>query len=179
MHRISVIVLTFLLGAQSQAGAKVTIPNVSLQVTVQQKENGTLSSGYHILHLVCWQGSCSLTSNTLNQCMKAGSGNEAFFPKVERVSTDEGNLVVTPISDTELDVRERDPEAELVFRFGFEEAPKSLMATKTTSFSGGFVKNSVILHKILTVEYVPLKQDFTEVKMDCAAVLPGLSQLGK
>ena len=70
------------------------IPNAVLRVTVQQKEDGKLYPGFHILELHCWDGACSLSSVSLNQCGESGSGKMAFYPKVQHSTTPEGTLKV-------------------------------------------------------------------------------------
>jgi hypothetical protein len=59
-------------------------------------------------------------------------------------------------------------------RLGYEKDTQNTMSTKVTSFSGGFVKNSLIAERVLTVEYVPLMGAFQEVQLDCAVALPGV-----
>jgi hypothetical protein len=157
--------------------AQQRIPDVVLEVTVQQREDGKLDRGLHVLKLVCFDSRCSLTTVSLNQCHQSGEGKPAFAPVVERSSTSEGNLSVTREGRT-LVVRESgaDLGGDYVNNFRFEYAlPASgLAATKLVSFSGGFVKNSVLLKKVITIEYVPLPRPFQVVALDCGVLLPGL-----
>ena len=39
---------------QTSAGSGANIPNVSLEVTVKQKEHGSVGKGLHVAHLLCW-----------------------------------------------------------------------------------------------------------------------------
>ena len=103
---------------------------------------------------------------------------QVFYPKIERRSTVERNLRVTRQGNV-LVVQEGgfDAGGEIgtTHRFGFEPARgDATFATRITSYSGGFVKNSQILQKVITVNYVPLKNPFQEVVLQCAALLPGL-----
>ncbi|NOS74716.1 MAG: hypothetical protein HOP36_09325, partial [Methyloglobulus sp.] len=176
MRLLSILTIGVLWTCQVIAAQKPSIPNVNLQVTVQQKENGIIATDwYHILHLQCFDGSCSLTSTSLNQCKESYTGNKVFYPKVERSSTVEGNLTVTSVRDGELEVHESDVLVKSTYLFSFEPTSNSI-ADNLTGFSGGFVKNSIIAEKVLTVEYIPLKKRFIEVKLDCSVLLPGLSE---
>jgi hypothetical protein len=46
-------------------GGDYNIPNASLRVTVQQKEEGKITKGFHVLELSCWEGNCSLSSKKI------------------------------------------------------------------------------------------------------------------
>jgi hypothetical protein len=60
-------------------------------------------------------------------------------------------------------------------RFGFERtSAKLIYATRITSYSGGFVKHSDLLQKVITVNYIALKKPFQEVVLDCVVLLPGV-----
>lgn len=161
---------TVIVGQQS-------VPDATLDVTVRQREQGTLDRAMHILELRCFDGQCSLTSITLNQCMQSGEGRPAFYPKVQRSSTAERNLAVRNEGRT-LIVRESgvDMGGDYVnnFRFEYATPTKGRVATGLLSFSGGFVKNSTILGRVITIEYVPLQNSFQVVGLDCGALLPGV-----
>jgi len=86
--------LALLLITPAFALSSDNIPNASLRVTVQQREEGKTSKGLHLLELSCWDGNCSLTSVSLNQCMESGSGQKAFYPAVQYSATWIGNLKV-------------------------------------------------------------------------------------
>lgn len=173
----------FMLAASALAwtvlAAPARVPNVSLKVTFQQKEDGRLDKGLHLFELFCWDGQCSMTSLSLNQCSALGSSKPSFYPKVVRTSTQEGNLRVLGF-DGVLDVLETADdlggESTIRLRIGYAHAGNNNVATKVTSFTGGFVKNSIILKKVLTVEYVPLPREWQDVIMDCPASLPGVSR---
>src|SRR5262245_61625081 len=92
------------------AAAEVPIPDANLRVAVRQKEDGKLGKSLHIVHLSCWQGDCSLTWLTLNQCTATVDGKAAFPPKIERSSTREGTLQVFALGDV-LEVKETDLDA--------------------------------------------------------------------
>ena len=159
------------------ANAQPAIPDVHLEVAVQQREGGKLERGLHLLDLSCWDRQCSLTSVSLNQCGESGEGKPAFFPKVQRSSTLEGNLSVRAVGST-LVVKETgsDIGGDYVnnLRFEYEMPQKGLAATRLRGFSGGFVKNSAILQKVLTIEYVPLPKRNQVLTLDCGVLLPGV-----
>ena len=148
-------------------------------MTVQQKEDGKLNAGLHVLELFCWDRACSLSSVSLNQCRESGSGKRAFYPKVQYSSTRDGSLKVWNEGNT-LVVQETgsDIGGEYTnnFRFDYEQPRESGIASRLVGFSGGYVKNSVILRKTLTVQYVPLPNMNQVVNLDCGVLLPGLDK---
>jgi hypothetical protein len=153
------------------------LPDATLEVTVQQKVDGRTEKGLHLLNLQCWDGKCSLTSLTLNQCGTAGSGKLAFYPKINRTSTEEGNLSVKDLGGV-LEVKQSTldigGESTATFRIGYAIRAGVGAATEVTSFSGGYVKHSVLLKRVVTVEYAPLIGSFHEIPLDCAVLLPGV-----
>lgn len=155
------------------------IPNASLQVAVQQKEEGKINKGYHVLELSCWEGNCFLSTVSLNQCGESGSGEKAFYPKVKHSATGMNNLKVRN-EDRSLIVQETgsDMFGDYVnnLRFDYEFTGKGKIADRLVGFSGGFVKNSAILKKVLTIEYVPLKKFNQVIKLDCGVLLPGVDK---
>jgi len=162
--------------------AQSNIPNALLEITIRQSEGGKVERGLHMLQLSCWNGQCELTTLTLNQCWSPSDRKQGFFPKIVRVSTQDGNLQVTRQGNV-LVVREVgvDVGGDYVttLRFGFEPASKTdLEVRNLTSFSGGFVKNSAILKRVITVDYVALEGDglFQPVELDCAVMLPTLTK---
>jgi hypothetical protein len=96
---VAFVYLATLLLSSELLAAGLRAPNASLEVTVRQKEEGKLDKGLHLFHLLCWDGECSLTALSLNQCGPAGSGKPAFYPKIERTSTREGNLKVSHLGN--------------------------------------------------------------------------------
>lgn len=177
---LKVAILLFVAGVmpwREPFATELRIPNASLEVTVRQKEEGKLGKGLHFFHLLCWEGECSLTTLSLNQCGPAGSGKPAFFPKIERTSTREGNLKVTKLGDV-LQVQQVNVdiggESTTTLRFGYALSSSSTLANRLLAFSGGFVKSSEILKRVITVELVPLIGAFHEVPLDCAVLLPGV-----
>ena len=153
------------------------IPNANLRVTVQQREDGKINKGFHILQLSCWDGDCSLSSVALNQCMESGSGKKAFYPKVQYSATWMGNLKVRN-EEKSLVVQETGSDlfGDYVnnLRFDYEPEGKDKIVTRLTGFSGGYVKNSALLKKVLTTEYVPLPNATQVMKLDCDVLLPGV-----
>jgi len=157
------------------------IPNASLRVTVQQKEEGKISKGFHILELSCWEGKCSLSSVSLNQCFDFGSGKRAFFPKVQYSATWLSNLKVKNEGNT-LVVQETGSDAfgDYVnnLRFEYQAVGKGDVVNRLVGFSGGYIKNSDLLKKVITVEYIPLQKADQVIKLDCNVLLPGVDKGG-
>ncbi len=88
--------LLFSFGCAFLLHAQVSkIPDASLEITVRQRDQGKIEKGLHILRLDCFKQRCSLTTVTLNQCVK-----NDFVPKIERTSTDEGTLRVKNVGST-------------------------------------------------------------------------------
>jgi hypothetical protein len=178
-RKLIVVVIAFLSAVPSALSlAQSSVPNVRLEVTIRQEENGQVEKGYHVLDLLCWDGECSLTSLSLNQCGPAASGKQAFYPKIRRTTTAEGNLKVTRqgnvlvVQETGSDVG---GDYVTTHRIGFEPARgDAIFATRVTSYSGGYVKDSQILKRVITVNYVALKNRSQEVNLDCAVLLPGV-----
>lgn len=165
--------------AQVIAAPVDSIPNAHLSVTVQQKEDGKIDKGFHILELSCWDGNCSLSSVSLNQCGESGLGKKAFYPKVQYSATWMGNLKVRNVGNS-LVVQETgsDIGGDYVnnLRFDYEPVGKDKIVNRLIGFSGGFVKNSAILKKALTIEYVPLTKANQVMKLDCDVLLPGIDK---
>jgi hypothetical protein len=51
------------------ASSSDSIPNAKLRVTVQQREDGKINKGFHVLELSCWDGTCSLSSVSLTELL--------------------------------------------------------------------------------------------------------------
>ena len=171
-----------LLGSTALGSQSLNIPNVLLEVTVQQRTEGELSKAFHIWELSCWQGECELTILTLNQCVPGvgtstilGGRGSAFYPKIQRFPG-VGLLKVTNLGDA-LDVKVQFPDdnAVMTARIGYrKERPSSNFASVVTSFSGGAVKQSAILEKVITWDLVPIKGT-QRVVLDCPALVFGVS----
>lgn len=134
---------------------------------------------FHVLELTCWNGDCSLSTLTLNQCFQSGAGRKAFFPKVQYSATSLGNLKVKNEGKS-LVVQETgsDTFGDYVtnLRFDYEPTDKGEIVTRLIGFSGGYVKNSMLLKKVLTTEYVPLPKRNQVIKLDCDVLLPGVDK---
>ncbi len=53
---------------------------------------------------------------------------------------------------------------------------KDDIVDQLVGFSGGYVKNSALLKKVITTEYVPLPMANQIMKMDCDVLLPGIDK---
>lgn len=156
-----------------------SIPNANLKVTVQQREDGKINAGFHILELSCWEGKCSLSSVSLNQCFDFGSGKKAFYPKAQYSATWLGNLKVSNEGKTVV-VQETgsDTFGEYVnnFRFEYQAVARGDVVNRLVGFSGGYIKNSGLLKKVITMEYVPLQKADQIMRLDCDVLLPGVDK---
>jgi hypothetical protein len=156
------------------------VPNAMLDVTVRQKEEGKLGKGLHLFQVRCWDGECSLSALSLNQCGRAGSGKPVFAPAIERTSTREGNLRVSNsgnVLELQQELSDVGGRSTATLRIGYAIGGSTAIADRVTSFSGGFVKRSAIVERMIAVEYVPLMGEFQEVRLDCAVLLPGVRAL--
>lgn len=171
---VAVLILT-----PSIVSSADNIPNAYLRVTVQQKEEGKINKGFHILELSCWDGNCSLSSVSLNQCMESGSGEKAFYPKVQYSTTWMGNLKVRNegnslvVQETGSDIG---GDSVTNLRFDYKPVGKDKIVNRLIGFSGGYVKNSILLKKVLTTDYVPLPKANQVMKLDCGVLLPGIDK---
>ena len=181
LRTLSLAAVAILCFSIASAALQRTVPNASLEFTIQQKDAQRTEKGFHFLRLFCWDGECSLTILTLNQCGPSSSGTLGFYPGIARTSTREGNLEVTTQGNvlvTKETGRDIGGDYVTTLRIGFERPPQGTTATLVTSFSGGFVKNSNLLKKVITVEYVPLLQGhgLQPVRLDCDMLLPGVGK---
>ena len=171
--------LAILILATSTASLADNTPNAELSVTFQQKEEGKIINGFHILKLSCWDGNCSLSSVSLNQCMESGSGEKAFYPKVQYSTTRMGNLKVRNqgnslvVQETGTDIG---GDYVMNLRFDYKAAGKDKIVNHLIGFSGGYVKNSILLNKVITTDYVPLLKSWQVMKLDCGVLLPGIDK---
>ncbi len=161
--------------------AQSDVPNAHLRIGVRQKEDGKIGEGIHIMELRCWNGQSSLTTVSLGQCSDWGFGN-AFYPIVERSSTAEGTLKVKNegnvliVQELGFDIGGEGGESTINMRFQYQPVDKGQVVSKLTGFSGGFVKNSAILHKVITCEYIPYTKPIQSVKLDCNVRVPGIDE---
>jgi len=161
--------------------AQQKIPDTILRVTVQQREKGKLNPELHFQVLSCWRGECSLTSVTLNSCRPSPVSRGKASPLiVERSSTREGNLAVTKegntlvVVETGADIGGRYVTTQ---RFKYEDPRDGGVVQKLVGYSGGFVKDSVMAQQVITVDFVPFRGTYREVKLDCPLGLPGVDAL--
>ncbi len=173
MRRISLALLA-LVFCFSYGLSEDTVPDVHLFVTVQQKEEGKVSQGYHLLTLSCYNGHCSLMTTSIGQCSTGPLGKQSAPVIVDRVATWEGNLRVRMEGGT-LVAQETgsDIGGDYVTTLRFA-VKKSGQDYRLVGFSGGTVKNSRILQKVLTLEFIPLKGAYSDITLDCPVRLPGL-----
>jgi hypothetical protein len=180
MKQTAIYFLSLLLFIASIAGASSDIiPDAKLRVTVRDKIDGKINKGLTVLELSCWNNQCSLSSVSLNNCMEDSSGKKVFYPSVQYSATWLGNLKVRNVRES-LIVEERgnDVFGSYVNNFQFSYTPvgKDKMINRLIGFSGGSVKNSALLKKVLTIDYVPLPKRNQVIKLDCGVLLPGVDK---
>lgn len=173
MKSLIIAVLTLLAVSPTLTQSRQAVPGLTLRVGVRQKEDGKLDKGIHILTLQCGGGQCSLTSVSLNQCSTSPLGKPTFPAVVQVSSTRAGTLSVTK-SGNVLKVEEKFDDiggsGTNTFLFAYEIKGTPLL----TSFSGGFTKHSVILNRVVTVEYIPFQYMMQAVPLDCPILVPGI-----
>ena len=180
MKKTAVYLLPFMLFISSTTAlSSDKVPNSKLRVTVQQKADGKIINGFHVLELSCLDGNCSLSSISLNECGEAGSGKQAFYPKFQYSSTAIGNLKARNDGNT-IVVQETgsDMIGDYVnnLRFEYEPAGEDNTVTHLKGFSGGYIKNSPGLKKTFKLDYVPLSKFSQVMKLDCGVLLPGIDK---
>ena len=176
---ISVFIISETYGADFKE-----LPNGNLVVAYQQLSEGKLSESIHEISLLCVSGQCSMTTLTVNQCWDAPEG-KSFSPKIERTSTDEGNLIVIAIEQGVIEVEERYSASTFKYRFKYTTRADPSFSARVgirgnlwikdlTEFSGAAVKQSDILKKVISWECVPLKGTFVAVKPCGKMMLRGI-----
>jgi len=180
MEKMALLLLSLMLFSTAAAASPPeSIPDSRLRVTVQQKSNGKIVDGFHILELSCLNDKCALSTVSLNECVEAGGGMQAFTPRSEYASTSLGNLKVRNEGNT-LVVQETGSDKIGVYeknlRFEYEPAGNIRSVTRLTGFSGSYVKNSPVLHKVFALDYVPLLKGSQVMKLDCGVLLPGINK---
>jgi hypothetical protein len=174
--------------------AQTKIPNLHIELSFRQLEEGVLSQGIHLLNLWCSDGRCDLTILTLNQCLA-----DRFYPKVELDSNmmlagrNEGTLQVKSLGEGLLHIEQNLlGEGKITYFLRFKEAQTEAEKSQThnslftrsdlkkiilTDFKGNFTKYSAMLDKVISVEYVPLTEEYTTLNLDCGALIPGTTSL--
>jgi hypothetical protein len=182
------------------AHAQNKIPNVHFELSFRMLEEGKLSENFHLFELWCSDGRCDLTLLTLNQCI-----GDRSFPKVETSSTGilagQGKEPTLRVKHTVNNVLELEQDIDFDGKMSFYIQYK-IAQTETekhqthnrlfthsnenpvkrlviTSFKGGFTKYSSTLNKIVSVEYVPITEEYTVIKLDCGVLIPGTVSLKK
>lgn len=186
--KAAVLVVTFALSVGVSLAAEP--PNGELKVAYRQLEEGELSDHVHHTVLSCLDGQCSLTAVTLNRCVPY-FGEQVFYPLVERTSTAEGNLSVVEVRDGELVAEERYKGALFKLRYTYTvrsnpELSRAVRLRQTrwfdklTGFSGGVVKDSPWVGKVITWQLVPIKVPFkgalAVVEPRCKILLDGVPE---
>ncbi len=178
MQVFTIVALGYLASTWNQALAQrgERIPDATLEVGVRQQYDGKTDPGVIILRLDCFKQRCTLTSVTINQCRSLGlGGGEAFAPKIERASTDEGNLTVRSVG-TAFEVEERSSSltGDGFTKYRFQYMPDKNLVTHLVGFTGGYVKDSSAilgLGRVLASEYIPLPKSVNLIPLKCTSVI--------
>jgi hypothetical protein len=190
-HKLSVFVLLiFPLSVPALAQAP---PNGTLEVAYRQRESSGLSDSVHLLSLTCFDGNCTATTLTVNQCvpwaLPGGGSQSGFYPKVEQAKTVEQNLTVHEMHNSVLSVEERHAHKDgivLKYRFGFTTYDNADLSRqlglktiryfqRVTTFSGSAVKDSSVMNKVLSWELVPVRGRPAIIEPKCKIAVFGLS----
>jgi hypothetical protein len=166
-----------LLVTPAAASSSDSIPDATLRVAAQQRVEGKIVKGFHVLELSCRDGNCSLSTVSLNQCEESEPGKQAFYPKSQYSSTVIGNLKARNEGKS-IVVQETggDLFGNYVYdlRFDYEPSRDDKVIIRLTGFSGNYVKNSPAVNKVFKFDYVPLPKASQVMKLDCGALLPGI-----
>lgn len=160
-------------------------PNGALKVAYHQRNAGKLSDSVHHIKLWCSDGQCNMTTLTLNQCAPWDKLRKVFYPKVQRTSTAEKTLSVSEINNGLLVAEDKEGESTFKYRFTYTvrldpEMSKLVRLREVrwfdelTGFSGGALKYSTILKKVVTWDLVPLKGRSPIIKAACNILLNGV-----
>lgn len=158
---VGLILVLAAIGLQAQVRRA---PDGELAVAYRQRENGKLSQQVFQNWLECSAGECTLTTLTLGQCI-AG----AFYPKLQRWTTRDGSLSTDLVAPGVLHAEFKEGGATFQLRFTFESSGRRF--GRLREFSGGVVKQSDVLNRVITWELVPLRVLDSTVKFDCPASL--------
>ena len=180
---LAILVVLFTI-SYSLAADREQIPNGILEVAYRQLTDGKLSESVHNITLSCYDGKCSMTTLTLNQCFDFPDG-KSFYPKIERTSTAEGNLVVNMIKKGIIDVEEKFSSSTFKYRFTHKTQSNPSLSKSVgahtvlwfddlTAFSGAVIKQSDILNKVISWQLVPLKGQTAIIKPACDINLKGV-----
>lgn len=143
------------------------VPDGEYAIAYRQLQDGKLSQAVFQNWLECVDGACTLTTLTIGQCI-AG----AWYPKVQRWSTGAGDLSVIASAPQTLSVQFKAGEATFRLRLEFEQGGPWFR--KVTSFSGGVVKDSAVLDRVITWEFVPLHSSDAELTPSCPVSVDAL-----
>jgi hypothetical protein len=97
----------------------------------------------------------------------------------------DGDLSLVSTGDNEIVIRETEADTIFTYRFTFQPIINAELSKSTgsntnrwfhrlTNFSGGAVKNSSILKKVISWDLVPLKGDWVAVKPKCNMQFKGI-----
>ena len=138
---LTMVVVELMLTGTALAQAK--IPDIHIEMSYRQREDGKLSEGVHVFELWCADGRCDLTVTTINQCFWG-----LFTPKVERSSNmiiagqREGTLKVTYSGQGILQLEEDIVEGKISYFLRFREAKTEIEKLQTLNnlFPKGDIK---------------------------------------
>jgi hypothetical protein len=184
LAKLFLITISVFIISETYAADFKELPNGNLVVAYRQLSEGKLSESIHEISLLCASGQCSITTLTVNQCWDSPEG-KSFHPKIERTSTEEGNLIVIAIEKGVIEVEERYSAATFKYRFKFTTSADPSFSARLgirgnlwfkdlIGFSGAVVKQSDILNKVISWECVPLKGAWVSVKPCGKMMLRGI-----
>jgi hypothetical protein len=180
------------------AWAQAKIPDIHIEMSFRQMEDGKLSEGVHLFELWCDNGRCDLTVTSINQCFLGG-----FVPKVQRSSNmilaglGKGTLKVKYSGKGLLQLDEDIVGSKISYALSFREAKTESEEHQThnklftndekgskkivlTDFKGSLTKYSTTPEKAISVEYAPFVDEmYTLVQLNCSASVPGTISLKK
>ena len=146
---------------------------LKVEIGVQLKEDGRLTDELHHLRLSCFEGECEISTLVLNRCSELPDWNvQTPFFFVEKSSDRnasfnvKGNVIDISVVSTGFGGK-----TITTYRFELSHMPNG---SKVTKFSGGYLKDSNILNRLIKVEFMPLRGPYSKVEPACPFELPGV-----
>lgn len=158
------------------AAANQDIPNLKASIATQLREDGVLGKELNVFTFSCWEGQCDLTRLVFNRCITYEKPEQiivAGYRQTEdgaiRVRRD-GNAIW--VEESTIDLGGPTTEA-LRFEFSTDDLETNYWS-RLTGFSGSYTRQSEIVGKVITVEYLPLRGKWVDIETACQIVVPGI-----
>lgn len=153
------------------------------EVAVQLKENGQLTKEVHRLKLVCFEGECWLDTQVINRCDTVnGKSFQSPFSFVIRSSDNNSKFQVRGnVVDITKESFDFGGKSLSTYRFVLStnrEGSPSIL-DEVLDFSGGYMKDSDIVKRLIKVEFIPLRGKYVKIDLACPIEFPGIASSGR